>query len=350
MGKARYSYNGRAFYTEHGSKAMSNNYTKFLEMNVGDTVKRPVLISSINENKDKNGKPFLKIGIKDGFSDQTAMMFDTSAEDLEKNGIKKDMVVDVTIAVSEYMGGKSFRITQITHTSDTGLSMSDFIRLPPIDLDLMYDEIISLINSSANDGGGKHEPLSDLAVRVLTDNKKQYMFSSAAVSMHHNMRGGLLYHSYRMVKAADALCGVYTELDRELMLCGTALHDIGKIWEYKTSGQGDAEVTASGVLFGHLYLGASLIRGYAADHNYDMEKVQLLVHMILSHHGTHEFGAVTCPATAEAFMLHYIDNIDAKLYMCEDLSKGLAPGGITDKKPFGLDNRIYRPKNTDTEE
>ena len=327
-----------------------NNYTKFLDMKVGDNVKRPVLISSITENKDKNGKPFLKIGIKDGFSDQTAMMFDTSADDLERNGIKKDMIADVTLAVNEYMGGKSFRILQITPTADTGLRMRDFIRLPPIDLDDMYDEIIALIQSSADDCGGKYEPLSDLAVRVLTDNKKQYMFSSAAVSMHHNMRGGLLYHSYRMVKAADALCGVYTELDRELMLCGTALHDIGKIWEYKTSGQGDAEVTASGVLFGHLYLGASLIRGYANDHKYDMEKVQLLVHMILSHHGTHEFGAVTCPATAEAFMLHYIDNIDAKLYMCEDLSRTLAPGGITDKKPFGLDNRIYRPKNTDAEE
>ena len=162
--------------------------------------------------------------------------------------------------------------------------------------------------------------------------------------MHHNMLGGLLYHSYRMVKSADALCGVYDILDRELMICGAALHDIGKLWEYNTSVTGEAEFTPSGILFGHIYLGASLIKRYTEGGNYDMEKVQRLVHMILSHHGTREFGAVVCPATAEAFALHYIDNIDAKLYMCEDFYAQLEEGTITDKKPFGLDNRIYRPK------
>ena len=169
------------------------------------------------------------------------------------------------------------------------------------------------------------------------------MTSSAAISIHHNLRGGLLYHSYRMVKAADALCGVYTNLDRELLLCGTALHDIGKVWEYKTSISGDAEFTASGVLFGHLYMGASLIKGFTADGNYNKEKVQLLIHMILSHHGTQEWGAVSCPAIPEAFALHYIDNLDAKMYMCEEHYEELEPGEITEKKPFGLDNRIYKP-------
>ena len=138
------------------------------------------------------------------------------------------------------------------------------------------------------------------------------MTSSAAISMHHDLRGGLLYHSYRMVKAADALCGVYTDLDRELLLCGTALHDIGKVWEYKTSISGDAAFTASGVLFGHLYMGAALIKGFTADGNYNKEKVQLLIHMILSHHGTQEWGAVSCPAIPEAFALHYIDDLQER--------------------------------------
>ena len=73
------------------------------------------------------------------------------------------------------------------------------------------------------------------------------------------------------------------------------------------------------------------------------EKVQLLIHMILSHHGTQEWGAVSCPAIPEAFALHYIDNLDAKMYMCEEHYEELEPGEITEKKPFGLDNRIYKP-------
>ena len=96
--------------------------------------------------------------------------------------------------------------------------------------------------------------------------------------------------------------------------------------------------------------GASLIKQYTEGGNYDKERVQLLTHMILSHHGTREFGAVVCPAISEAFVLYYIDNIDAKLYACEDYYESLDPKAITDKKPFGLDNRIYRPSFFDDEE
>ena len=124
--------------------------------------------------------------------------------------------------------------------------------------------------------------------------------------------------------------------------CGTSLHDIGKLWEYKTSVSGDAKYTPSGVLFGHLYLGASLIKKYTDGKNYNMEKVQLLIHMILSHHGTQEWGAVSCPSIPESFALHHIDNLDAKIYMCEDYYESMSPGEVTEKKPFGLDNRIYK--------
>ena len=201
-----------------------------------------------------------------------------------------------------------------------------------------------MVRSSAFTDENGHTPLAELTLSILNDLHDRYVTSSAAIAMHHNMRGGLLYHSYRMVKSADALCGVYDCLDRELLLCGTALHDIGKIWEYVTSETGSAEFSSEGVLFGHLYLGASLIKQYAVRFNCHPEKIKLLIHLILSHHGTQEFGAVSCPATAEAFALHFIDNLDARIYMCEDLSLPLEPGTFTDKKPFGLDNRIYKPK------
>ena len=326
---------------------MLTNYPKLTDAEIGSTLSRPLLVSAIEENTDRNGKAFVKVTLKDGFSDVTAVMFSTSAADLEARLITVNTVVDADLAVSEYQGNKSYKVSNLAPAADKLLSVSDFVKLPPVDLDVMYDEIISMLNSAANNYENTHTPLSDLAIRILTKYKDSYMTSSAAISMHHNLRGGLLYHSYRMVKAADALCNVYESLDRELLMCGAALHDIGKIWEYDTSETGDAAFTSSGILFGHLYMGASLIKGFANVKDkapYHAEKVQLLIHLILAHHGTQEWGTVACPAIPEALALHHIDNLDAKMYMFEEQYETLGAGELSDKKPFGLENRVYKPK------
>lgn len=319
-------------------------FVKLAEIQIGETVSRPVLVSAIAENVSRNGKPFLRVTLRDGFSEQTAMLFDASASTLSALGVYKESIADVTLSVTEFQGGKSYKITEIHPCSDSSLTVNDFTRLPPVDLELMYSEICALLEGAADTRGDTCSSLSELTLNILRDHKKSFISSSAAISMHHALRGGLLYHTYRMVKAADAICTVYTALDRELLLCGTTLHDIGKIWEYSTSLSGEAEFTPSGVLLGHAYMGASLIRKYTADLNCNKEKVQLLIHLILSHHGTLEWGAVTCPAVPEALALHYIDNLDAKMYMFEDQYESLQPGELSEKKPFGLDNKVYMPK------
>ena len=323
-----------------------DDYTKLADVRIGETLSRPVLVCAISEHVSRNGKPFLRVSLRDGFSEQTAMLFDASVSTLSALGVYKDTIADVTLSVTEFQGGKSYKITEIAPTSDKTLMLNDFVKAPPVNPDVMYSEICELVQSAADTCGGTCTPLTDLAMRILSDHQKGFMTSSAAIAMHHAMRGGLLYHSYRMVKAADALCTVYTGLDRELLLCGTVLHDIGKLWEYSTSPSGEAEFTSSGVLFGHLYMGASLIKKYTADQNYNAEKVQLLIHMILSHHGTQEFGAVACPAIPEALALHHIDDLDAKMHMFEEQYETLQPGELSEKKPFGLDNRVYMPKTT----
>lgn len=321
-----------------------NAYTKFTDTEIGSKLERPVLVAAVAENmSEKSGKPFIKFTFKDGFSEINSIMFDMTAKTLADNGITAGVVADVSLAVGEYQGAKNFKTLSVTKCHDETILPADFTRLPPVDLDLMYNEICQLVQGCANDGGGKFRSLSALSMKILTDKKTEYMSSSAAVAMHHNLLGGLLYHSYRMVKAADALCGVYSILDRELMICGAALHDVGKIWEYSTTETGEASFTGMGVLYGHLYMGAEYIRSQAKDLGCDGERVRMLTHMILSHHGTQEWGAVSCPATPEAFALHYIDNIDAKIYMCEEAYQTLGPGELTEKKPFGLDNRLYKP-------
>lgn len=324
----------------------NNSYVKLADAPINSTLSRPVLVTTIAENIARNGKTYLKITMKDGFTEQTANMFDANAAMLSTNGIVEGTIVDVELQVSEYQGSKSFRVYSIQPTQDISLNVSDFTKAPPINPDMMYEEICKMLQSTMQTSDSKYQPLAALALEILNDNTEAFKTSSAAVSMHHNMRSGLIYHTYRMMQAADFLCMVYANLDRELLLCGTALHDIGKLWEYNTSPTGDAEITVNGTLMGHLYMGASLIKNYTKDRAlpYNKEKIQMLIHLILSHHGEQEWGAVVAPAVPEAFALHYIDNLDAKMYMCEDIYANLDAGCHTEKKPFGLDNRIYKPK------
>ncbi len=324
------------------------NYPSLASMTVGSALTRPLLIRSIEQETAKNNKPYVKLTVMDGFSIvEGVKMFNTSAADLEANGIGVNSIVDADISADEFNSRKTYQLTGIRLAEDTSLKLTDFIKHPPVEPETMFDEITELLNNSAAESAAGFTPLSELALDILGDKKQRFMTSTASVSMHHNMRGGLIYHTYRMMKSADALCNIYTSLDRELLLCGAALHDIGKMWEYDTSEYGEAKFTTSGTLMGHMYIGASLIKQYTAKKNYDPEKVKLLIHLILSHHGTREWGAVTLPSIPEAFMLHYIDNIDAKIYACEDVYETLADGTMTEKKVFGLDTRIYKPKQSE---
>ncbi len=327
---------------------MLDQYKRFMELESGDRIERPVWLSAMEESTGKNGKSYMTFVLKDGESDIKARMFDKGMKDLEAMGIKVQTVVDVTLAVDTYNNAKSYMIKSIGPCADQSLSGDDFTKMPPVDIDLMYNEIIDLVKSVAAPPKEGRASLADLTLEILTTYKKSYITSSAAVAMHHNLKGGLLYHSYRMAKAAEAVSHVYTSLDRELLICGTVLHDIGKVWEYRTGEWGDAVETPKGVLFGHLYIGAMLIQHHARDTHpekkYDKERVNLLVHMVLSHHGTQEWGAVAVPAIPEAYVLHYIDNMDAKIYVCEETIGALKPGEITPKKPFGMDNSLYRPR------
>lgn len=319
---------------------MEDTYTKFSKLELDSDLTRPVLITAINEAQARNGKPFLNINMLDGESEIQAKMFDMTAEALKNNGINDGMVVKALLHKKLYNGAPSYTVEKIER-DNCGMTVENLVKMPPVDIDEMYGKVCELLESTKTEGGCT--PLACLALEIIGENEKRFKTSSASIVMHHNMRGGLLYHTYRMMLAADALCGVYTSLDRELLLCGTALHDIGKIWEYKTSAIGSAEYTKQGVLFGHLYMGAALIKEHSKNGDYNKEKVMMLVHMILSHHGAAEWGAVKSPSFAEAFVLHYVDNIDAKLYMCEDHNAVLNEGEFTERVPFGLDNRLYRP-------
>ena len=192
----------------------------------------------------------------------------------------------------------------------------------------------------------KDEEYRELVSRILLDNREKLLYWPAAKTNHHAYKGGLLYHVFRMMKTGEALCDIYSVLDRDLLLTGIILHDIEKLSEYESLQNGMVEkYTVQGNLIGHLVMGVNKIEKYAEELGMTTEKKMLVEHMLLSHHGQYEFGSPVLPAFPEAKALHYIDNIDAKLEMMENELQSLGEGQISDKRFFGIDNSyLYRHK------
>ena len=182
------------------------------------------------------------------------------------------------------------------------------------------------------------ESLTDPRLRLVSQKfletyGERFLRTAAARTYHHARRGGLVEHVAQMMRSASALLSVYPNLNADLVVTGVLFHDCGKLWENNYLKNGftmpHSEV---GELLGHIPLGIELInklwRDLASDEAIAAEWDRLtpktedvrchLLHLIASHHGTLEFGSPILPKTPEAMLLHFVDNIDAKLEMFKE--------------------------------
>ena len=160
----------------------------------------------------------------------------------------------------------------------------------------------------------KHAPWKHFCRKVLRDEtiRPKLLYAPGAKTVHHAYVGGLLEHTLAVAKLCMSICDNYPDLDRQTLLAGAIFHDLGKAWEYT---EGPAiDHTDEGRLMGHIQLGIEKIEPFLGRAKSLDDPLKLhLKHLITSHHGEHEFGAPVRPKTAEAFALHYADNLDAKL-------------------------------------
>ncbi len=198
----------------------------------------------------------------------------------------------------------------------------------------------------------------ELCQRFLTQFGDRFRRTAAAKRNHHARRGGLVEHVAQMMRSADALCPVYPELNRDLLLSGILFHDCGKLWENAYPEHGFTQILSQhGEMMGHIPLGIELVNKLWRDLiespeaavwselSPASEDVRLhLLHLIGSHHGEHQFGSPVLPRTPEAFALHYIDNMDAKLEMLRDAytqTQEIAPNIF--ERVFPLPTNLIRP-------
>ena len=316
----------------------------FADMKIGNTYKATVLLTGIVQKTTKTGKSYLELELSDGEARITAKMWDTVRETFLH---KVNSLVDVSLYPKDYNGATDYTVNEVSACIDRSLKIEDFIIKIPYDVNTLFDNIIKMVKSSpdprfAYESEGE-QTISELTVRLLERYRNDYSTWAAAKSIHHAIYGGLVYHSFRMCTSAYMLSRVYRIADREMLVCGAVLHDIGKLIEL-SSELGVADYTPAGRLLGHAYIGMRMIEDESRNGNYNEERIKVLLHLIASHHGLGEFGAITYPATLEADILHQIDVIDAHAYEYETELVSVTPGDTSDKKIFGLDgNTIYRP-------
>ena len=156
----------------------------------------------------------------------------------------------------------------------------------------------------------------------------RFQDAPAAKGIHHAYLGGLLEHSLSVARIAESLAAHYSGVDRSLLLAGALLHDIGKVDELVME-VAVIDYTPQGRLKGHLVMGSEMVADAAAHiKDFPPELLTQLQHLILSHHGRQEFGSPTVPMTVEAFILSFVDDLDAKMNLMEQLRKKMKEPGL----------------------
>jgi len=223
------------------------------------------------------------------------------------------------------------------------VSLADYMPKTKKNVSQMFNETKEIL------AGIRHTGLKALVEEFLTDTDlmRQFCTAPAAMQMHHSYLGGLLEHTHSMLKVAKAILPLYPKIQADLVLVAVFLHDIAKTHEL--SYRMGFSYTDSGQLLGHITQGIQMINRKVdalAKKQTVLDKAVLdsLNHIIISHHGQYDFGSPKLPATAEAFMVYYIDDLDAKMNQVTELIDN-QPGDsdwTAYQKP--LETRLYRKR------
>ena len=305
------------------------------DMAPGNTVDGFYILQSVSLRTTAAGKPFLSASVTDRTGSVPVILWDyngplTSADD--------GKVVAVFGRVSEFKGALQINLDGIRlAVKEDPVDVSDLVPVAPIDFQKTYQEIQTLVETISD------PDYKAICREFLSRHARSLFLIPAAKSVHHSFLHGLLMHTGYMLKIADFLAGLYSEVvDRSLLIAGTLLHDFGKREEFTFSALGlVADYSMKGQLLGHLVLGAQEVAEIAKSLNIPEEKSVLLQHLLLSHHGKPEYGAAVVPMCAESELLSMIDMVDSRMEIYRE-SLEQTPEGTFSNRVFALDNhRVF---------
>ena len=247
-----------------------------------------------------------------------------------------------------YQGNLQIVINDLIVIDPEKVNIADYMPRTEKDIEKMYRETLEILASIENDD------VRTLISEFVKDKDlmKSFCTAPAAMQMHHNYLGGLLEHTLNMLNVAKALFPLYPKIQKDLVLAAIFLHDIAKTSEL--SYRVGIGYTDQGQLLGHITQGVQMVTRQAdklAAEGKPINQTILdcLLHIIISHHGVPEFGAVKVPATPEAYMVHYIDNLDAKINQTTSLIENDMGEGSWTNYQRSLETKLYRTRVLDME-
>ncbi len=295
------------------------------------------LVLAKQQRTTKSNKPYLNLILGDKSGQIEGRVWDPGDPRIAKDFERGD-IVKVRGSFSRYDDRAQVKVDQLRKAQANEADKMDMLPATTHDVGALWAQLEACVESLVNFN------LKRLLNALLADTAlaQAYREAPAARQLHHAWLGGLLEHVVSLLGLADRVAAHYPLIDRDLLVTGVILHDIGKIRELEW--ETGFDYTVEGVLLGHIQMGVDLVEKTIAGLPGFPDRLRTLVlHMILAHHGKLEFGSPKLPMIPEALVLNFLDDLDAKMQaMASEFEKSAREGRAPDEltgKVWALDQR-----------
>jgi 3'-5' exoribonuclease len=285
----------------------------------GEKVRDIFVLAEKNMAHKRDGNPFLTMTLSDKSGRIRGVVWDGVA-DAASAAAAGDYVL-VQASAGEYRGSLQLVVKSLRAVPVDQVFPADFLPATKRDVGQMFARLTALTDTIAS------PDLKGLMNAFWGDSAFTEMFrqAPAAKRMHHAYVGGLLEHTLSMALLADKVAGHYSGVDRDLLLVGAVLHDVGKVRELSFDHRID--YTDEGRLLSHIVIGVEMVEEKIRNvDGFPPELAAMVKHLIVSHHGAREFGSPEPPKTIEAVLLNYVDEIDSRVNAIREFMAAEAPG------------------------
>jgi 3'-5' exoribonuclease len=285
---------------------MKEFYVRDAAQHENQNITTTFVVGSKQIKPKKSGELYIALTLADRTGQIEAKIWDNVQEVLD--AFDQDDFVKVKGLLNKYNNRYQLTIHKVRRCEEHEVDFSDYLPKTEKDVDQLWRTLRGFVDSFQND------QLKGLLRAFMNDPEIEMRYKSApaAKSLHHAFVGGLLDHVVSLFRSCDLVARNYEQIDRDLLLSGAFLHDIGKLFELSYARS--ISYTTSGQLLGHMIIELEMLhQKIALVPSFSAELKILLEHMIISHHGQYEFGSPKLPMFPEALMLHYLDDLDSKM-------------------------------------
>ncbi|MCA8986122.1 MAG: HD domain-containing protein [Planctomycetaceae bacterium] len=310
------------------------------EITDGEAIEEVFVLADKQLRANRNGDTYLLADLRDKSGSLHGLLWNVSEDAV--GHLQTGDYVKIRGKAQLYNGNLQVILTRIDSVPEESVDITQFQAGTSQDVDQLISQLSDYLNSLES------QPLRYLMQLYLSDESilAQLKQAPAGIKAHHAYLGGLLEHIVNLMHAGNAIVPFYPSVNRDLLLAGIFLHDLGKIRELGYDGT--FVYSDEGQLIGHLIIGIEMLNeklAHASRDGHDLaeETVLRLKHMIASHHGTYEFGSPKLPMTPEAVVLHHLDNIDAKVNEFTALIDA-DPNRLSNWTPFNprIDRKLFK--------